>query len=469
MFLTVSLISTAMMYDLAIQGGTVITADDTFEATVVISDGQIAGFIDSSGETEAERTVDATDKHIIPGGVDPHVHMMDPGDTHREDFQSGTAAAAAGGITTVGDQHRHPKDPPVIAPEILREKRDHLNDRSRIDYGLIAGGHPENIDQIEGLEADGALAYKSFTCNVHGVPALQSDYMMDLYKEISDVGGISMVHPEDERILNANKERVDASDRTDGSILPDWHSKEAEQVACATTIRIAKQTETPFWFAHLSHPEVVNMVTQAKSMGVNAYAETCARYLYMTVDDVVERAPWIWFTPPPRSDSERQRLWQCLDEGEIDMVNADHAPAPKTLIEQGEDDVREAPFHYEGLETVLPLLLNGVNEEKLGLNRVVEVFSTNPAKITGLYPQKGGIRIGSDADFVIIDMDRERTLRNEDVVTKCGWTPYNDLKIKGIPEATYVRGEPVFSDGEVVGEPGYGEFVSPDRSTTPWS
>jgi len=458
-----------MAYDLAVQGGTLLTADDTFEATLAVDDGRIAGLLDPDSTVEAERVVGATGKHILPGGIDPHVHMMDPDDTHREDFPSGTAAAAAGGITTVGDQHRHPKDPPVIRPDVLEAKREHLANRARIDYGLIAGGHPDNVEQIEGLEAAGALAYKSFTCNVHGVPALQSDYQLELYREISRVGGISMVHPEDERILNANEKKINESGRTDGSILPDWHTREAEQVACSTTTRIAKLTNTPFWFAHLSHPEVVDMVTQAKEMGVDAYAETCARYLYMTEEDVVERAPWIWFTPPPRSETERQGLWERLDNGDIDMINADHAPATREQVRQGEDNVRDAPFHYEGVETVLPLLLNGANEGKVELTRIAEVFSTNPARVTGLYPRKGSLRVGTDADFTIVDMDRERTLRDEDVLTKCGWTPYDGMQIQGVIEATYVRGTPIVDDGEVVGETGYGTFVSPDRSLTPWS
>jgi len=397
-----------MPYDTVIQGGTIVSSDDTYEAALAVRDGVVAGLLEPGTDYEADRVVDATGKHVIPGGVDPHVHMMDPDDTHREDFRTGTAAAAAGGVTTVGDHHRHPHDPQVLAPEVLEEKRDHLADRARIDYGLLAGGHPDNVDQVEGLEAAGALAYKSFTCEVHGVPALRSDHMLELYREISRVGGISMIHPEDERILNANKKRIDAEGRTDGSILPDWRSTEAEQVAAATTLTIAKLTDTPFWFAHLSHPELVDMVTRAKANGVDAYAETCPHYLYMTAEDMVERAPWVMFTPPPRSDPERRELWQRLDAGGIDMVNADHAPVTKEEKERGEGgNVLEAPFGYAGIETVLPLLLEGVNEGRVTLDRVVEVFSTNPAKITGLYPRKGTIRVGSDADFVLVDMDRE--------------------------------------------------------------
>jgi len=449
-----------MSYDIVIRGGTLVTDDDTVEAAVAIDDGTISALLDPATATsvDAETTVDVSGKHILPGGVDPHVHMMDPGQTEREDFPTGTAAAAAGGITTVGEHHR--TDPMVLSGDVLEEKREYLADRARVDYGLLAGGHPDNIDEIAGLEEVGTLAYKSFTCDVHGVPALQSASMHELFTEIERVGGISMIHPEDELMLQANEERIRAEGRTDGSIIPEWRSKEAEQVALSTTLRIAKQTGVPLWIAHLSHPEVVDQVNYAKAEGVEVYAETCPHYFYLTREDVETEAPYTMFTPPAREEAERAELWERLAAGEIDMVNADHAPATLEQKAEGEDNVFEAPFGIPGVETVLPLLLNGVNDGHVSLNRIAEVFATNPAKITGLYPKKGDLRVGSDADLVVVDMDAERTLRNEDIIAKCGWTPLDGLTIQGTVESTYVRGSPVYSDGDIVADPGYGEFVA---------
>jgi allantoinase len=448
-----------MTRDLAVTGGTIVTADDSVEATLLVDDGTITGLVDPDTSVDADRIIDATGKHVLPGGVDPHVHMMDPGDTEREDFRTGTAAAAAGGVTTVADQHRHPKEG-VLTPEIFEEKREHLADRARIDHGLMAGGHPDNVDELEGLKEAGAIGFKSFTCDVHGVPALKSDYMMDVFTEVERIGGTSMIHPEDDRMVDANEADIKETGRTDGSVIPDWRTKEAEQVAVSTTLQIAKQTGVSMWFAHLSHPELIDQVNHAKEQGVDVYAETCPHYLYLTREDVERDAPYTMFTPPAREKADREEMWERLASGEIDMINADHAPATKEEKEQGMDDVFEAPFGIPGIETVLPLLLNGASEGKITLNRIAEVFATNPAKITGLYPRKGAIRVGSDADFVIVDADREQTLRNEDVVAKCGWTPYDGLTINGVIEATHVRGEPVVEDGEVVGEPGYGEFIA---------
>lgn len=228
-----------MGYDTAITGGTLVTATEQFEGTLAIEDGHIAAIYDPGQAVEADRHVDASGKHVIPGGVDPHVHMMDPGDTDREDFPTGTGAAAAGGITTVGEHHR--TDPTVLTADILTDKRDYLADRARVDYGLLAGGHPDNIDDIEDLEDVGTLAYKSFTCEVHGVPALQSAAMHELFTEIARVGGISMVHPEDELMVNANEARLHEEGRTDGSVVPEWRSKDAEQLAVSTTLQVAKQ------------------------------------------------------------------------------------------------------------------------------------------------------------------------------------------------------------------------------------
>lgn len=445
-----------MRYDTIVRGGTVVTADYAQPATLAVQDGRIAAVLAPGVSVEADRVVDVSGKHVIPGGVDPHVHMMDPGNTESEDFPTGTAAAAAGGVTTVGEHHR--TDPTVLSAAVLEDKRDYLLDRARVDFGLLAGGHPENIDEVEALEAAGTLAYKSFTCNVHGVPALLSDHMHDLFSEVARVGGLSMVHPEDERMLNANEERLKAAG-TDGSAIAEWRSKAAEQVAVATTIKIAEQTGVEFWFAHLSHPELVDQVNRAKARGVRVYAETCPQYLYLTREDVANDAPYTTFTPPAREEADREELWVRLANGEIDMVNADHAPRTREQKERAGDDVFEVPFGIPGVETVLPLLLDGVDEGKLTLRRVVEVFSTNPARILGLHPRKGDLRVGSDADFVVIDMDRERTLRDEDVVAKCGWTPYDGWTVTGVPETTFVRGEPVVEAGKVVGQAGYGEFV----------
>jgi len=447
-----------MSYDLAVQGGTVVTAADTFDATVAVSDGRVVGLLDPGVKPVADTVLDATGKHVLPGGVDPHVHMMDPGATEREDFPTGTAAAAVGGITTVGEHHR--TDPTVLSADVLDNKREYLADRARVDYALLAGGHPDNVDEIAALEKAGAIAYKSFTCNVHGVPALESAAMLELFQEIDRVGGKSMIHPEDEDMVRTNEKRLRAAERTDGSIVPEWRSREAEQVATARTLQIAEQTGVELWFAHLSHPTVVDQISRARERGVVAYTETCPHYLYLTSEDIVDGAPYTMFTPPARSASDREGLWERLAAGEIDMVNADHAPSTRAQKAEGEGNVFEAPFGIPGVETVLPLLLDGVAADRLSLERVVDVFATNPARILGLYPRKGMLRVGSDADLVVVDLDREWTLRNEDVTAKFGWTPFDGMDVTGMPLTTIVRGIPVVEDRTVVGAPGYGEFVA---------
>lgn len=445
------------MFDTVVKGGTLVTAEELIDATLAIRDGTVAAILDPVESVEADTVVDATGKHVIPGGVDPHVHMMDPGDTEREDFPTGTGAAAAGGITTIGEHHR--TDPTVLTADILEDKRKYLADRARVDYGLLAGGHPDNVNEIDALESAGTLAYKSFTCEVHGVPALQSADMHRLFTEIERVGGISMVHPEDEPMVNSNKERIMATGKSNGTVVPRWRSKEAEQVAVSTTLKIAKQTGVSLWLAHLSHAELVDQVNRAKEQGVDVYAETCPQYLYLTREDVESNAPYTMFTPPAREESDRKDLWERLAAGEIDMVNADHAPSTRAQKAQGEDNIFEAPFGIPGVETVLPLLLNGVAENKVSLSRVVDVFATAPAQILDLYPRKGCLRVGADADFVIVDMEHKRTIRDEDIVAKCGWTPFDGLTIQGVPEQTYVRGQLVYNEGEVTAEPGCGEFV----------
>jgi dihydroorotase-like cyclic amidohydrolase len=199
--------------------------------------------------------------------------------------------------------------------------------------------------------------------------------------------------------------------------------------------------------------------SKAKTQGVEAYTETCPQYLYLTEDDVKEKGPWYKFAPPPRTKADKAEIRRLLQEGWIDTMATDHAPYSKERKLEGIEDMWAAPNGIPGLETYLPLLLNGVNEGWLSLQRIAAVAAETPAKLYGIYPKKGAIQPGSDGDLVIVDLDKKVTLSNDDQISACGWTPYDGMKTQGYPIMSIIRGNIVMDDGHVIAEKGSGLYI----------
>lgn len=445
-----------MSADLVIRDAIIVSPEGRTRGDLLVSGGQVAGIV-APGAGEGREIVDASGLYLLPGGVDPHVHMMDPGLTEREDFMTGTGAAAVGGVTTVVEHHR--SLPFVVNADILREKAAYLADRGLIDYALFGGGHPDNIEQLRPMWEAGAAAFKLFTCNLHGAPAVLPDKMLEVFREIASFDGLCLVHAEDEFITRANEERLKAAGRKDFRVIPGWRTREAEQVAVNTTALLARMTGCRVIIAHASHPVVCDLVNRERAHGAKLWIESCPQYFYLSEDEIDQWGPWHKFTPPARDRASADEMWRRLEAGDIDMICADHAPATRQDKSKGLEDIWDCSFGLPGVETVLPLMLSGVNEGRLSLERLVAARSQVPAQVYGLWPRKSGLNIGADADFVLVDMEAEKTLRDEDVVSKVGWTPFAGRKVRGLPVKTFVRGRLVAEDGKPVGEPGWGEFL----------
>lgn len=443
-----------MRVDCEIVNATIVTPQGRFRGTIAIDDGRIAGLLaEPSGN--AARTIEAGGLFALPGMVDQHVHFMDPGDTTREDFIHGSSAAAVGGVTTV-IEHTH--SDPVLTPDDFREKVAHLGERSVIDYGLMAHVFPETIKYVPVLWEDGVAMFKAFTCTTHGVPGLLPDDLLRLFRSLSDIGARGLVHCEDEFITEDNEERLRAALREDYGIIPEWRSTEAELVAVNTVALLARLTGANITVAHASQPGVVDLVRRERELNAPLSIESCPQYFYLDSDDVREHGPTRKFTPPARDAPAGELMWERLARGEIDVISTDHAPS--TLDQKFGSDIWDCPFGLPGVETTLTMLLNAVNENRITLERLVDVYSATPARLLGLYPRKGAIRVGSDADVVLVDVDEEHTLRNEEIISKAGWTPFDGYRVKGRPVLTMLRGEVVAQDGKVVAEPGTGTFTT---------
>ena len=305
----------------------------------------------------------------------------------------------------------------------------------------------------------GVTGFKGFACDLHGVEALDNYSLMKTMTTIAGFGGTLLIHCEETGICQFEEERLKADGRTDYYSQFEWRSKLAERIATKRVVDTAKETRCRTVIAHVSQPELLEIIHEANSEGYEIYSESCPHYLNTTVEDLKERGPWLKFTPPMNTQEKQDELWDAFNKGYITTIGSDHCPWLKETKEPGEKNIWDAPNGIPGVETSLKLMLNAVNNGKTTLNKIVKHMSEYPAKVYGLFPRKGQIEVGADADIVILDMDKKEVLKNENIVSKCGWTPYDGFEIQGVPESVFVRGKLIVDHQKVVGEVGYGKFV----------
>jgi dihydroorotase/allantoinase len=444
--------------DIVVKNGLMVLPSGITEGSLVIDDGKIIGIV-KSGEPQADKVIDALGKVVLPGMIDMHVHLRDPGFPEREDFESGTRAAAAGGVTTVVDMPN--TVPATVTVDAFLEKKRIADAKSLVDYGFIAGAGEVPREDIIGLAKEGATAFKSFLI-ARFKELAASDYTLLKHMELlGELDRPLLVHAENGDIVDKYMEEAVASGRTDPMAHCDFRPAIAEIEATMRCITLAAETECHLHICHMSSGEAVDIVEWAQSTGQLVTAETSTNYLLFTKDTMTERGPYAKVDPPLRSKDDQLRLWEALNDGTLDVLASDHAPYTKEEKERGFDNIYDAPSGGVVIETTLPLMLDAVNNDKMSIERLVDVFSTNPAVMNGLYPNKGDLMLGSDADVVIVDMDKPFHIKGENLQTIQKITPYEDMKGKGMPVMTLVRGKVVYEDGQVIGKPGYGTFQSP--------
>lgn len=442
-----------MKADLEIAGARIVTEDGIQDGCIAVTGGRISGlYAQPSGA--ARQTIDATGLHALPGMVDQHVHFMDPGETAREDFIHGSRAAAAGGVTTVVEHtHSHP----VLDVATYADKVAHLAARSVVDFGLTAHVFPHTVEHVVDLWQAGVLMLKAFTCATHGVPALLSDDLLRLFTALKTCDGRVLVHCEDEWITEDNEERLKQEQRADNAVILEWRSPEAEMVAVNTVALLARLSGARVTIAHASQPSVIALAQRERALGARLTVESCPQYFYLNADDVRAHGALRKFTPPARETLAAAGMWEFLADHAITLISSDHAPS--TTAQKLSGTIWECPFGLPGVQTTLTLLLSAVNDGKLSLERLVQVYSATPARLLGLFPRKGSLRLGADADIVLVDLAREHVLRDEDMLSLAGWTPYAGQHVKGYPVRTFVRGVQVAENGQITAHPGHGRLV----------
>ncbi len=429
--------------DLLISGGTLVTPGGRRPANIAIRD-EVIRYIGPDRPTAAE-TVDASGLLLLPGGVDTHVHLMDPGSPEREDFPSGTSAAAASGVTTIVE-HSHGQ--PVRTVDDLQGKLAYLDGRSNVDFGLAAHAWPGLAANVPGLWEAGVAFLKVFTCTTHGVEGHDAAALKEHLEATALCGAVSLMHCEDESLTGAAERLLREDGRTDNALLVDWRNRDAELVAAAVAALLVRRTGARANIAHVSNQEVAAYVAAERTRGARLGAEACPQYFLLREDEVHEHGTLRKFTPPARArtaDDEAQ-MWRLLREGVLTHMSTDHAPS--TLEQKRQGDMWNVHFGLPGLDSTMALLLDAAARGHLAYEDVARVYSQNPAQAYGLWPRKGRLAVGSDADIVLVDAAARRTLRNADVLSKAGWTPFDGREVTGQVVRTYLRGQLVADHGK---------------------
>ncbi|WP_338099465.1 dihydroorotase family protein [Mycolicibacterium mageritense] len=435
-------------FDTVIRGCTVITSRGRRTADIGITSGRVAAV----GERLPRRgslTIDADGLMALPGGVDTHVHLMDPGSTDREDFPTGTRAAAVAGVTTI-IEHSHGS--PVRDVTELRAKRKYLDGRSNVDFALAAHAWPGNEAAVKDLWAEGAAFFKAFTCTTHGIPGHDISSLSRHFQAAAQVGAATLVHCEDESLTEDAEKVLRDMGRADGGVLWEWRSRAAEVIAAAVAAIVCRKAGATATIAHVSHPEVAEYIEQERRRGAALYAETCPQYLLLREPELAELGPFRKFTPPVRArhDADEADMWALLRSGCLTHISSDHAPA--TREQKLDGSLWEVHFGLPGIDTTMTLLLDAAARQQLAYEDIARLYSEVPARIYGLWPQKGAIAVGADADIALVDPTEVHRLSDARVISKAGWTPYAGRVVTGRVKMTLLRGALIADGGVLVSE-----------------
>ena len=458
------------MVDLVVRNVRVVSEEGTFEGGVAVKGGRIVALGSDeviSGLAEGSNVIDGRGLHLLPGGVDPHVHIRYPGGAHRETFITGTRAAAAGGVTTIIE---HPiSSPPQFSPEILKARTDSLLEGSSVDVAFLGAAGMEHVDKITSLAGCGVVGYKTF---LHAAPegrdkefeGLTSKDNFELHEVIKAVAKTGLrfaAHGEDNDLVAGGIAQL----RREGRTTPLDHARSrppiVELMAVDRLIRLAELEGASLYLVHISTPQAVEAALEARSRGLDVIIETCPQYLYLSENDLIKHGVYAKCNPALRKQAIVDRLWGYISDGSIDTVGSDHAPFTVAEKEKNASDIFVAPAGFPGLETRMGLMLKAVIDGKITLRRAVELIATNPAKAYGLYPAKGAIRIGADADMVLVDLNREWTVRAESMETMSRDTAkvYDGWRLPGYLDSVWLRGMRIVKAGEVVSTGKEGRFI----------
>lgn len=440
------------------------------DGDILIGEGKILAIEDpGNSQYPAEKTIDAKGFCVLPGIIDSHVHFREPGRTDREDYYSGSMAAAAGGVTTYCDMPNC--CPPPNCRELFAKRKAIAEEKSIVDFALYGAAGYENRFRLQEIIDAGAIAFKTF---IQPVPAGREEefagltvnddgqlYM--LLKEAAKTGGRYFFHCENFQLIHYMEKYLHDLGAKDNSFHYKSRPDVAETESVATVLNFAKATGAKVGISHITTKGACELVKRAKAEGIDVVAETCFHYLLFDETYIDRFGVYAKCNPPLRSAENVAALWSYLEDGTISFIGTDHAPLTRAEKESGLQEIWRAFSGIPSVEVFLPMMLDAVNKGRITLEKMIRVMSENTAKVFGFYPQKGCIAVGADADLVIVDLQKKYKLEISDMYSKAKENNllFAGLEVCGKPEFTIVRGKTVMEHGKVDGDSkGYGKFIS---------
>ena len=455
-----------MGFDTLITNGTVVTAADTYVADVAVSGGSIVAIGKNLPRDNMRQVIDAAGKYVMPGGIDVHTHLDMPfgGTTSSDDFETGTRAAAFGGTTTLIDFAIQYKG------QALRQAFDtwmkKAESKAVCDYAfhcIITDLPDSRLPEIKSLVGEGVTSFKLFMA-YPGVFMLDDATIFKTFQATAKQGAMVCMHAENGGAIDVIVKQALA----EGKTAPKYHAltrpTTAEAEATARAIALAEMAHAPVYIVHLSCNDALEKVREARDRGLPVHAETCPQYLYLSIENFevpgFEGAKYV-FTPPLREKWHQQKLWEGLKQNALEVVSTDHCPfCFKEQKELGKDDITKIPNGGPGIEHRLSLVYSGgVGGAHFGVNRFVELVSTTPAKLFGLYPRKGTIAAGADADLVIFDPQRKHKISAKTHHMRVDYSMFEGIEVTGMPELVMSRGEVIVQGDKFLGRAGRGQFI----------
>lgn len=465
-----------MHWDHIVRDGTIVTPKEMFKGHIYIQDGKIAAISSEELGGGADIITDAAGKFVMPGLIDTHVHSRDPGATHKEDFHHSTQAAASGGITTVFEMPN--TNPPLDNKEHFDLQTANLQKKAHVNFGLwgICLGEL-NLKELAGLHEAGVIGFKYFwgyaiqkepfqliynysseMKNV--IPPCDDGEVFEIFEEVAKTGKVLAIHAENSDLIRYLTKRARETGKEDYTTLLESRPNLAEELTVQTGIALARATGAKLHILHVSTAEAVDLIRQAQIEGLPVTAETCPQYLFLTNEDYEKVGKAMKIYPLVKFQKDQERIWEGIREGTITVVCSDHAPHTE---EEKTGSIWSVPAGSCGVETVVSLMLNAVSEHRITLQQVAALMSEHPAKQYGIWPQKGALQVGSDADITVVDMDKEHVIQNTNLHSKTKVSAFHGFTVKGIPVATIVGGKVVMMDGEIVSGP-VGCLVTPNKT-----
>lgn len=428
----------AQGFDVIIKGGTVVNHDGIGQRDVGVIGGRIAA-IDRLDPGQAAEVIDASDLHVLPGVIDSQVHFREPGLEHKEDLETGSRAAVVGGVTAVFEMPN--TKPLTISAETLADKVARARHRMFCDFAFYVGGTRETVEDIPALERlEASAGIKVFIGASTGDLLVEDEPSIE--RIIKAIRRRAAFHSEDEARL---RERAGLRRAGDPSSHPVWRDETAALIATERLVRLAEKHGKRVHVLHVSTAEEIAFLAEHKGL---ATVEVTPHHLTLVAPDCYARlGTYAQMNPPVRDESHRRVIWAGVQAGVVDVLGSDHAPHTR---EEKDHPYPESHSGMTGVQTLVPIMLDHVNAGRLTLQRFVDLTSHGPARIFGIRG-KGRLAVGYDADFTIVDMKRTETITNEWIQSRCGWTPYHGVTVRGWPVGTFVRGRCVMWNGEILG------------------